>query len=793
MAHARRAVSRDRRLPDVLRSDYVGAMRRFPLSRLPLFSLVLLTLVAACDCKGTTSKLGRPCVTADDCDGLVCTDDVCSSPNDATSGDGSVAGDAGDGGDGGGNVGAITSLELSPATVNLQLGLGVADSSTVFTVIAHYQNGSSSPVGGATFATDVQAPGIVDATGRYFANGTIGGTVQVSASLPTSGGTMTANATIEIHLASTAGGGSGNGSPSAIFTSNAPVTATSADAEILYPLDGAVMPQNVQPSDVQWACDANGTPCAAADVFRVRITKPHMTITQFVTNDGNQGDGSVDDHFIVGEAAWRALAQTDPDAAASIVVDRWQAAQSRVVSGTPVEIVFAKAAITGTVYYWDIDDMTIRAIDDGTSSSRVLLPHIDSPSTGSGDSCVGCHSISPSGRYMLANTNFDNYGALFDLTRANLSTTNPTQYDSFTPTTSIRWRLSSWSPDETRAMVSTAIGNDALALIDPFTGQTVQARNAAGANLSLPDPATMPAWARDDANVAFIAGNNGWAGDTTTGNLRLLPVVDSAMDRFGAVVNLLDSSALNGAPEVGSAGTHGIFYPSWSPDSTYLAFAHGTSSRSDPRDADDAWNAGTYAPTSSLYLMNRNGNGRVRLSRGCAASVPEKDPGMAPGGSAGRTGLDFQPNFSPFQGGGYYWLSFLSRRPYGNTLTGNRGTAIQPGQIWVMAIHVQPDGSVDPSEVAYWLPGQDPDHRAVSAFWAPRPCRGNGEGCSVGSECCGGDCRPPVGGGAPVCSPPPPNECRMTGETCSSVADCCRWDVDPRVQCTGNVCVELLE
>ncbi|MBZ0115718.1 MAG: hypothetical protein K8H88_01895 [Sandaracinaceae bacterium] len=73
--------------------------------------------------------------------------------------------------------------------------------------------------------------------------------------------------------------------------------------------------------------------------------------------------------------------------------------------------------------------------------------------------------------------------------------------------------------------------------------------------------------------------------------------------------------------------------------------------------------------------------------------------------------------------------------------------------------------------------------RNISAYWAPRACRPDGEGCSVGSECCGGDCRPNMDG-VLVCAPPPPDQCRMVNQTCSSDEDCCEGLV-----CFGNVCV----
>lgn len=744
-------------------------------------ALFLTFALGACSCE--TSDIGKPCTTEVDCNGAeVCTGGHCAHPPpDGTVTDGTMI-DAQ-------TPAGVVGIVLSPDPATLTVDLGSPSSSLVFTVEGTLSGGGTVPLTNATFSTDNRAPGSVDGTGRFFANGVAGGTIVVTASAPNpaGGAALTDTVTLNVVLTSTTGAGTGAGSPGVVFM-NTPVTSAADDAEILYPLHQAVMPQNVQPADVQWACDGNGTVCPEADFFRVTLTKPNITVTQYISNPSVNPN----DHFLVGAAAWRALAQTDPNSDVTIRVDRWQAAMSRVVSGTAITMRFAAVAITGRVYYWDIDSQTIQYIEDGTSVSNNLLPHSDSPENGGGgDGCVGCHSVSPSGRYMLANTNFANYGALFDLTRADLSTANPTPTE-WPGSLNTRWRMSTWSPDETRAMVSTAGGTDGLNLIDPATGATVQAKNASNGNLTLPSPATMPAWARDNTTIAYIAGNNNWAGETTTGNLSLLPVVNSAMDQFGTTTSLLLSSVLDGAPEIGATTPHGIFYPTWSPDSAWIAFASGTSSRSDPRDSGGGWVAGNFAHTSSLYLLRRNGTGRQRLVRGCAASTPEKqNSGVV--GTAGRAGLDFQPNFSPFQGGGYYWLSFLSRRPYGNTLSGNRGTAIQPGGIWIMAIRMDADGNSDPSEVAFWLPGQNPTHRAISAFWAPRPCRAVGTDCSVGSECCGGDCRPPQGGGQSVCSPPDTSSCRMQGETCSSVGDCCGSANDPQIRCTGNVCTFVIE
>ena len=753
------------------------------------FCAPLLLLLTACDC-GTGRSVGSPCSVPADCTGgTVCVDDRCAWPSDGTTTDAATdaTSDASDAADVVTIDTSITSITLSTPPAVIDVTIGSPNASLGFTITAALASGGTMTLPTATFSVDNVSPGVINGNGQYFANGTIGGTVTVTATVVANNGTFTDDATFTVRLVQTTGAGEGPGSPGVVF-GGTPVADGSADAEILYPLHGAVMPQNVQPADVQWACSGAGTACPEADMFRITITKPNLLVTHYVRNDV----ATPNDHYLPDGVAWRAIAQTDAASDAVIRVDRYQAAMTRVVTGVNVHVRFAQAAITGTVYYWDIDDRTIRKIEDGTSTSEILLPHIDSPAGPSADdTCVGCHSVSPSGRYMLANTHSANYGALYDLTRADLSTTNPTPSE-FTESTGIQWRLSSWSPDETRAMVSTRTDPDGLRLIDPFTGGTIPTLNAAGAPLVLPSNGTMPAWANDDSAIAFVTNANSWSGNTRTGDLRLLPIVDSVDgNRFGAPTTLLDRAALNGRPEVQSfAGDRGIFYPSFAPGSAWLAFAHGTSSRSDPREANGTWSALDFAHTSSLYLIRPNGTGLQRLTRGCAATLPEQKP--ATSATTERTGLDFQPNFAPFQGGGYFWLSFLSRRPYGNTLSGNLEQTIHPGQIWVMAIRMNADGTVDPSEVAYWLPGQNPDHRAVSAYWAPRACRGNGEGCGVGSECCSGDCRPPIGGGASVCSPPPPAMCRQIGQTCASVSDCCGSNTDPSIVCTGNVCEQVI-
>lgn len=333
----------------------------------------------------------------------------------------------------------------------------------------------------------------------------------------------------------------------------------------------------------------------------------------------------------------------------------------------------------------------------------------------------------------------DNFGTVFDLT-ANLSTDPP---PSLFGISQQKWWLSTWSPREDRLVVTTGPSPTGFSLLNPMTGALVQ---PLGAGLPA-NNVTQPAWSPDGTAVACVSDVSDWGVDYTDGTISLIPV--TAPDTFGAMQPLLSgtSPAIPNRTPNHRAPT----YPVWTPDSQRIVFAQGVSARSSMEPA-------------NLYIMRRDGTDVRELAK-----------------ANGGLSLSFEPRFSPFDSGGYYWLAFLSRRNYGNAQAGTQGTNRE--QIWVTAIKKNPMPGEDPSEVGYWLPGQSAQSRNISAYWAARACRSTGATCSVNSECCTNECRPPSGGGPSVCSPPPANMCRVQGQSCSMTTDCCAM-----LTCTNNVC-----
>jgi WD40-like Beta Propeller Repeat len=609
----------------------------------------------------------------------------------------------------------LTGVRIEPPAATLLTREGGRPTQR-FQAFAKYDDGSEAAAPVVVYRVD--SPAVGDFAGDTFtANGAVGGVATATVELFTPAGSYRASALITVSLERTLRVGTLPDDVAERFA-NAPLVSDSARAPaVVYPLDGAVVPQNVFPLDVQWSQAAPG------DLFRVSWRKPHAQLVGYLAYDTAR-------HWQVELEAWHALARSEPDQPAQLTVERLDGARSERIADQPRTITFARTALTGSIYYWNIEDTRIQRIDDGSGTAVSFMP--SPPITNDPSACIGCHSVSNSGRYMAGRLGgADSLGAVFDLTADLTSKPAPTLWP--VNEKQLFWWFSSWSPDDSRLIVSAQAGPE-LRLYDPVLGLRVDTPR--------PLPlGTMPDWSPDGKKIVYVANPDNFGDRMTRGDIAVLPV--TGPDTFGDYSLIQLGGFLPG----GSTSS----YPSWSPDSARIAFAHGSGSRSESNDSD-------------LYLMKPDGKDVTKLTR-ALSNVRE----------------DFQPNFSPFVGGGYYWLTFLSRRIYGNDTIGNVSKPVsRRQQIWVTAIRTDAAPGEDPSSVPFWLPGQDPKTANISASWAPRACLNDGASCEVGSECCGGDCRPDAAG-ALVCGPPPPERCHPLYDVCNTSADCCAGSCIDRV------------
>lgn len=659
---------------------------------------------------------------------FACSDETGSGAPDGSTADLGADVDLGGLGEDLGTGRTLLEVRLEPPQAELTSVDG-AQVEQVFSAVGVYSDGSSGPLPRAEYSLEPLIVGSIGPSdGRFVANGVFGGEAKIRATVRHQGQVLEAEATVIVRLerhwfdpgispnTPEFFEGPGSGDPQ-------------LRAQLVYPLDGAVMPENVFPADIQWLTAETG------DIFEIVLSKPHVTVRSFVISSGGQPA----QHWQVDRGNWRAVAQTDPEQALTIAVNRYQIDSRALTRGAPIQIRFVPAAVAGSVYYWDIQAGRVVRINDGTDQRDAFMP--TPPAVASGDRCVGCHSISNSGRYMAGRLGGgNNIGGIFDLTRDLTVDPPPTEFPISIEPPSARWWFSSWSPDDSRLITSVdeTTPNARLLLLDPFTGLEVTPAQGI-----LPmGGVTHPAWSPTGEAIAFVSNTDTWGGNNITGDISVLPV--TGPDSFGPADMLHSADSIT----PGSADS----YPTWSPDGRLVVFANGSSSRSENGQA-------------SLYLVPASGGPARRLDKASGGAMVQDT---------------FQPNFSPFHQGGYFWVSYLSRRDYGNAQQGTAGTGRQ--QIWVSAIKDNPQPGEDPSEVGYWLPGQDVQSQNIAAFWAPRACRPEGEACEAGAECCSGDCRPGMDG-ALVCSPPPPDGCLTEGQGCGASSECCAG-----LRCDEDVC-----
>jgi hypothetical protein len=215
------------------------------------------------------------------------------------------------------------------------------------------------------------------------------------------------------------------------------------------------------------------------------------------------------------------------------------------------------------------------------------------------------------------------------------------------------------------------------------------------------------------------------------------------------------------------AGQQAIAYPSFSPDSQWIAF-HVGDYASGCHDSCDA----NATDIGALYLQNGSGAAPVRLTKLTDAALTATDQNHS-----------FEPTFNPIARGGSFWVVFTSTRDWGNRITGTPNNGKK--RLWVAAIDAAPASGADPSHPAFFLEGQEEDTENMRGFWSlaqcvPTPKQGGGGGtCTAGFQCCSGFCD--MG----TCTDKGNVSCVAVGGTCSANSDCCN---SPAVVCNGGTC-----
>ena len=498
--------------------------------------------------------------------------------------------------------------------------------------------------------------------------------------------------------------------------------ATTPDSAInwAYPYDQTVFPRGLTETPLMWFGGA------APDVYYVQLTSPTFELTTFVTAPGQRYDFD--------QTIWSQFINSS-SGGAELKVARWNGSAAAVAVDQHWTI--GNGSMRGTIYYWAINTGNVMRIQPGASSPQQFV-------TG-GVACPSCHTVSANGNHLVMNT-------------GNWPSETSVDYDLGTSSNafsgmSVNSGASAWAQAGVSADGSVVVQNFA-----PLRGNIGTTTGAFDAVTAAQIPSTglegiqmwMPAFSPDDKLIAYV--------DSSTGDLRAFDW--DATNKKASNGRLIMAAGTNASTKV-------IQFPTVSPDHNWIVYQRASQlgSLGNPG---DLYVASVASPGTEQALDALNGK-----TYPFAAGTRDRD-------------LSFEPTFAPVAAGGYFWLVFHSRRTFGNALTGpayvSEGNGVK--QLWIAAFDQAPKNNVDPSHAAFHLEGQDTTTENMRGYWALAPCKGDGQGCQSGTDCCGGYCTPTADAGL-VCGSTP-NGCSQVGDKCTTAADCC--GANSGVTCINSHC-----
>jgi hypothetical protein len=420
-------------------------------------------------------------------------------------------------------------------------------------------------------------------------------------------------------------------------------------------------------------------------------------------------------------ASWRELAESGDGGSLALTVARLPAggAASRLVRQAWT---IAPGRLPGWIYYFqNISPIgtTVR-IAPGAAAPDDFLAR-----AGATSNCVTCHVVSADGKTMIDGGDYP--GSTFDLV-SNSFVFSVTSLGENTR----QWGAPATLPDGS-ALVQNAAptptgGYGIDGLWDSHSGARVAKSGLDGPKFD------QPSFALDGRTLVFV--------DHTTGALTTY-AFDPPMKMASSPTVLLPAGA-------GDA----IRRPTFTADGQTIVYARGV--------------LDTRTGASDLYALRLGSTGgEVRL-----AALDGDDTTFDAG--ARDQHVNYMPYAGPIESGGYQWIVFVSRRTYGNRMT---GTVAATKQLWIAAI----DPTItkgDPSFPAFYLTGQSALIRNWDPDWALPVCAADGAACAVGSDCCARSC---TGG---TCGARAPGACGGDGDGCSSAGDCC----DVGARCVNGFC-----
>jgi hypothetical protein len=540
----------------------------------------------------------------------------------------------------------LQALRVEPASQTLTEN-GAGGLTADFTAIGTFAGGErdvTSQVGWSLENADLGsiANGVVTTAG-------IGGTTRVVAT----SGTLSAEAELIVKLEIRV---VDPGAPSGIVDLFPPAidgdkTGSVSALRIVYPSHETMFPRNLERVTHQWSTTSS------LDAFEIRF-QSSMADVRFYTASSA---------WLPTPEQWRWLAYTHAGSSLVMSVRGLATAAPAVVNRSQdVTLYYSRTDVLGALYYWSTGAAGI--MKAGISSAIATKFYPDPEATNAG-SCASCHTVSRDGRRLAVAYEGERLRQVSIPERA-------LQIPAAEATKGVEYGWGTYNPGATRLLYA---NKGKLSLLDAANGALLSTVDLGAAF------ATHPDWSPDGKYVAVAYNSTGKAPgnkEVTGSSLARIPVNPDGS--FGQLEVLLASTAADDT----------LFFPSYSPDSKYIAFVRAKGKSKDNK-------------TSKLVLVRADGSGETTPLTRLNQRVRDLDGIVDIGNS--------MPTWAPsIDAREVFWLAFSSLRDYGNVLVGAErdqlwGAAVDPSLI---------DAGNDPSYAAFWMPFQQLDEGNHRAFWA---------------------------------------------------------------------------
>jgi hypothetical protein len=560
---------------------------------------------------------------------------------------------------------------------------------------------------------------------------------------------------------------------------------------IAYPYDKTVFPLGLTAPIVMWTAPTGGT--HANDVYRLQLSEANYTYDGYQTTPLTAtSPGPSAAQWAIDQGVWDRVTASNggPTDPLQVVLSRYDAGTMAATACASMAWTIAPASLQGAIYYW-----TASKENEG-DAGLVSTGHITRMAPGSGAQpiqlnsgrCMGCHAVSADGTTLVAAIddpasapadppyvlgwqapNYTRPWAVFDVSQATPTAGfQSTEYGADIAVT----------PDGTYTVwgaPTNVAGSKVLSLSNTSTGALMV--DSGLDQLVGPlagDVLSMPAFSPDGTMLAAVQSPSS-SDNVLPNNPKAIVYLNYAASTqtFAATLNEV---VLSSDPAL-ATGETALAYPSFTPDSKYVAFHAGTLATGCQGQGVDSCDDST-PDDGQLYIAAVDGGGAIRLA------VLDDPPNPS------DQNASLEPTFDPTAAGGYSWVVFTSLRAWGNMgwpVTGDEDAGANENfkrRLWVAAID-STIGTIDPSHPPFYLAGQD-NTPNMRGFWANAACIAtpaagqSGAACTQGFQCCSGFC---TNG---TCVTPNTLACQSVGATCTSATDCCNGGT--AVSCSGGTC-----